>query len=83
MNTAIYSSETTTSPLTTTPELKTPFLSTDDFTYSVQCRPLLRPSGSVNLRITRQWAGARDPKAEQVALDLTLNRDALLTLATA
>ena len=60
--------------------VSTPFLSTGDFTYFATVRPVTRPAGHLNLRITSRWASAKDPKAEQVALDLTLSQAEVATL---
>ncbi len=59
-----------------------PFLATGDFIYSATVRPVLRPCGSVNVRLTSRWTTAKDPQAEQVALDLTLSQAELAALIT-
>ena len=61
----------------------TRFLSTEDFTYYATVRPVGRPAGHLNVRISSRWASAKDPQAQQVALDLTLSQAELATLIQA
>lgn len=61
----------------------TRFLSTGDFTYFATVRPVARPEGHLNVRISSRWASAKDPQAQHVALDLTLSQAELATLIQA
>ena len=51
-----------------------------DFVVVADLRPIVAPAGYYSLRVSTIWRNAKDPSAEQVKLDATLDRDALLAL---
>ena len=51
-----------------------------DFVVVADLRPIVAPAGYYSLRVSTIWRNAKDPSAEQVKLDATLDRAALLAL---
>ncbi len=57
------------------------FLSAGGFHYDISCAPVAALADQFNLRVTTQWDDARRPQDRQVALDITLHREQLVTVA--
>lgn len=57
-----------------------PFLKAGNFSYTAEVRPLPLLEGQCNLRMTTRWEGARNPRDEQVVLNLTMSWDELAEL---
>ena len=55
-------------------------LATEAFTYTAEVRPLAAQAGAYSFSITSKWAGARDPSAQQVAVQMTLDTAGLRAL---
>ena len=55
-------------------------LATEAFTYTAEVRPLATHPGAYSFSIASQWAGAKHPAAQQVALQVTIDGAGLLAL---
>lgn len=51
-----------------------------DFEYVADLSPVPNPPGLYSLTIASRWRGAKQPEAEQVKLDLLVDREGLLKL---
>ena len=60
--------------------MQTNILATEAFTYTAEVRPLAAPAGAYSFSIASRWAGAKDPDAQQVAVQITLDVAGLLAL---
>ncbi len=59
---------------------KTTFVSSEDFSYNAEVRKLDARPGSFSLAITTVWRSAKNPTAEQTALQITLDGVGLVAL---
>jgi len=60
--------------------MKANILATEAFTYTAELRRLAGQAGAYSFSITSRWAGASDPEAQRVAVQITLDRGGLLAL---
>lgn len=60
--------------------MKADILATEAFTYTAEVRPLDAQPGAYSFSITSRWAGAKDPDAQQVAVQMTMDAAGLLAL---
>lgn len=60
--------------------MKANILANAAFTYTAEVRPLGAQPGAYGFSIASSWAGAKDPDAQQVAVQMTLDRAGLLAL---
>lgn len=56
------------------------FMRAGEYSYRLHTMPVAAIPGTVNMRITSVWKGAKKPLEEQCKLNLTLNREELKTL---
>lgn len=59
---------------------KTILAESKDFSYIAEVRKLITPAEAFSFAITTVWRSAKNPTAEQTALQITLNRADLITL---
>jgi hypothetical protein len=60
--------------------MKAHILATEAFRYTAEIRKLAVPAGSYSFAITSTWPGAKDPVAEQTAIQITLDAGGLMAL---
>ena len=63
--------------------MKTQFLKTSDFRYSIEAEPVPALTGHCHLRISSQWIAARNPGQDHVQLGITVDSDGLQVLIAA
>ena len=51
-----------------------------DFSYLADVRPVSALPGKYSIEFRSQWGGAKDPTAERLLLQLTLDRQGLVAL---
>lgn len=61
--------------------MKSEFLCAGEFSYSLAITPSTQPPGAFQFKIASRWLGAKDPAAEQVKADMTLNAASLIKMA--
>lgn len=60
--------------------MKAHIVATGAFRYTVEVRRLAVPIGNFNFAITSTWLEAKDPTAEQTAVQITLDAGGLMAL---
>ena len=60
--------------------MKANILATEAFTYTAEVRPLAAQPGAYSFSIASRWSGAKNPDAQQVALQVTLDAAGLRAL---
>ena len=55
-------------------------LATEAFTYTAEVRPIAAQAGAYSFSVSSKWAGAKDPNAQQVAVQMTLDAAGLRAL---
>jgi hypothetical protein len=48
-----------------------------EFQYVVDLEPVAAPAGLYSLKVATKWRGAKDPNAEQVKLEVLVEREGL------
>jgi hypothetical protein len=48
-----------------------------EFHYVVELEPVAAPAGLYSLKVASKWRGAKDPEAEQVKLEVLVEREGL------
>ena len=59
---------------------KISFVNSEDFSYNAEVRKLDAVPGAFSFAITTVWRSAKNPKEEQTALQITLDRADLIAL---
>lgn len=62
---------------------KTSLVESKDFSYIAEIRKLITPVEAFSFSITTVWRSAKNPTAEQTALQVTLDRADLIALRDA
>lgn len=55
-------------------------LATEAFTYTADVQPIAAQPGAFSFSIASRWAGAKDPDAQRVAVQMTLDAAGLQAL---
>jgi hypothetical protein len=60
--------------------MRTNILDDQDFVYAAEVRPVSSLPGAYSLTVSTRWRRAKDPDAEHIQLQITLDRDGLIAL---
>jgi len=63
--------------------MKTQFLRTGDFRYSIEAQPVPSLAGHCHFQISSQWLGAQNPRQDHVQLGITVDTEGLEVLIAA